>query len=108
MARRTQDEKEHMGGMIGTLEDVQADMAVIRKTRNIVPSGWLDLHRDAPCAPPKKRMTIRLDAEVLDWYRSLGGGYQARMNAVLKAYMHSILSKHIRHGDDYDWLNLGE
>jgi hypothetical protein len=95
-----------MGQMVGSLEDVQIDISVIRRTQNIVPAGWQDLHRSAPCGPAKKKMTIRLDAEVLDWYRSLGGGYQARMNAVLKAYMHSILSKHIRHGDDYDWLNI--
>jgi uncharacterized protein (DUF4415 family) len=36
--------------------------------------------------PPKQQLTLRLDADVLDWFRALGRGYQSRMNAILKAY----------------------
>ncbi|RVT80666.1 hypothetical protein DXV76_20970 [Rhodobacteraceae bacterium CCMM004] len=35
----------------------------------------------------KKQITLRVDAEVLGWYRSHGKGYQTLMNAVLKGYM---------------------
>lgn len=35
----------------------------------------------------KKRITIRVDREVLDYFKSNGAGYQSRMNAVLKAYV---------------------
>ena len=35
----------------------------------------------------KQRVTLRLDADVLDWFRSAGPGYQTRINAVLRAYM---------------------
>ena len=106
MPKRSNAETRHLGAMVETLEATQIELAILRRTRNIVPDGWQDLDRTAPCTPPKERMTIRLDAEVLKWYRGLGFGYQNRMNAVLKAYMHSIVSKHIRHGDDFDWLNL--
>ncbi len=34
----------------------------------------------------KPQVTLRIDADVLSWYKSLGKGYQSRMNAVLKAY----------------------
>ena len=34
----------------------------------------------------KKQIALRLDADVLAWYRAMGSGWQARMNAVLKAY----------------------
>jgi uncharacterized protein (DUF4415 family) len=34
----------------------------------------------------KEQIALRLDADVLAWYRSLGTGWQTRMNAVLKAY----------------------
>ena len=30
---------------------------------------------------------MRLDKEVLDWFRKEGKGYQTRMNAVLGAYI---------------------
>ena len=35
---------------------------------------------------PKKTTTIRLDADVLAWFQSMGKGYQTKINAVLKAY----------------------
>jgi uncharacterized protein (DUF4415 family) len=37
-------------------------------------------------AAPKAQVTIRLDREVLDWFKSQGKGYQSRINAVLRAY----------------------
>jgi len=34
----------------------------------------------------KEQIALRVDADVLAWYRSQGAGWQTRMNAVLKAY----------------------
>lgn len=34
----------------------------------------------------KEQIALRLDADVLAWYRTLGAGWQTRMNAVLRAY----------------------
>jgi uncharacterized protein (DUF4415 family) len=34
----------------------------------------------------KAQITLRVDADVLDWFRKKGAGYQSRMNAVLRAY----------------------
>ena len=35
----------------------------------------------------KQHVSIRLDAEVLDWFKKQGRGYQTRINAVLSAYV---------------------
>jgi uncharacterized protein (DUF4415 family) len=35
----------------------------------------------------KAAINIRLDQEVLDFFKSQGAGYQTRMNSVLRAYM---------------------
>jgi len=32
-------------------------------------------------------VTIRLDRQVLDWFKTQGRGYQTRINALLRAYM---------------------
>lgn len=37
--------------------------------------------------PPKKPITIRVDADVLGWFKSQGQGYQTRMNKLLRSYM---------------------
>ncbi len=42
---------------------------------------------------PKASVTLRLDREVLDWFKSQGKGYQTRINAVLKAYKEAHSSK---------------
>ena len=34
----------------------------------------------------KKPVTLRLDADVLDWFRCLGKGYQTRINSVLRSF----------------------
>ncbi len=36
---------------------------------------------------PKATVCIRLDQDVLDWFKSKGKGYQTRINALLRAYM---------------------
>ena len=38
---------------------------------------------------PKERITVRLDADVLAWFKNQGKGYQMRINAVLKAFVDS-------------------
>ncbi|MDJ0826221.1 MAG: BrnA antitoxin family protein [Rhodobacter sp.] len=35
----------------------------------------------------KKSVSLRLDPDVLDFFRSQGKGYQTRINAVLRTYM---------------------
>jgi uncharacterized protein (DUF4415 family) len=37
--------------------------------------------------PPKQQITLRLDADVLEWFRARGTGYQTQINALLRAYM---------------------
>ena len=36
---------------------------------------------------PKEPISIRVDRDVLAWFREQGAGYQTRMNAVLRSYM---------------------
>lgn len=41
--------------------------------------------------PQKKQITVRLDADVLDWLKSSGKGYQTRMNDILRHEMQKQL-----------------
>jgi uncharacterized protein (DUF4415 family) len=36
---------------------------------------------------PKKLLSLRLDSDVVDWFKQQGPGYQARINAVLRAFV---------------------
>ena len=44
--------------------------------------------KEAEWRPPVKQpVTIRLDADVLEWFRNQGPGYQTRINRLLRRYM---------------------
>ncbi|RXV66954.1 3-oxoacyl-ACP synthase [Roseovarius sp. A46] len=55
-----------------------------------VEAGGLDLD-DLPEA--KKPISLRVDRDVLDFFKRQGKGYQTRMNAVLRAYMEAVEKK---------------
>jgi uncharacterized protein (DUF4415 family) len=45
--------------------------------------------REAKLRLPKNKqlVSLRIDSDVLDWFRRQGKGYQTRINAVLRAYV---------------------
>ena len=45
------------------------------------------LRRGLKPVPRKKQLTLRIDADVVEWYKAQGLGYQTRINALLRAYM---------------------
>ena len=53
-------------------------------TRMIVRRGLIP-------APPKASVSLRIDADVLAWFKARGPGYQTRMNAVLRAFKEASL-----------------
>ncbi len=43
-------------------------------------------HRGLPVSTNKIQIALRVDSDVLDWFKSQGPKYQTKMNAVLRAY----------------------
>jgi uncharacterized protein (DUF4415 family) len=43
--------------------------------------------RGLSVAPKKTLLSLRIDSDVIEWFRSQGAGYQSRINALLRAYM---------------------
>jgi uncharacterized protein (DUF4415 family) len=39
---------------------------------------------------PKQPISLRVDEDVLEWFKAQGPRYQSRMNAVLRAYMAAV------------------
>jgi uncharacterized protein (DUF4415 family) len=44
--------------------------------------------------PPKQAVTMRLDVDVLNWFKAQGHGYQTRINKLLRAYMLAHQRRH--------------
>lgn len=40
-------------------------------------------------APKKQQITLRVDSDVIKWFKSHGRGYQTKINDLLRAYMNA-------------------
>ena len=51
-----------------------------------------DFWDDAELVPPivKEPISIRVDEDILEWFRQRGPRYQSRMNAVLRSYVSAM------------------
>ena len=48
---------------------------------------WKDAKRGVFYKPVKQQLTLRLDADVVDWFKRQGAGYQTQINAVLRKHV---------------------
>ena len=44
------------------------------------------VRRGLKAVQPKASVSLRIDVDVLEWFKLSGSGYQTRMNAVLRAF----------------------
>ena len=48
---------------------------------------WSKGERGALFRPVKRALSLRLDADIVDWFQRQGTGHQTRMNAALREYV---------------------
>ena len=77
------------------LEKLQSDLEQSWLDQSL-PQDWTGLDWYAPVDRHKTRVTLRLDSDMVRWFRKLGPGYQARINSVLRIYWMSLLAGHIK------------
>jgi len=68
-----------------TDEDIETAIADDPDWQEFKDIDWSDAVLVIP--PRKKAISIRVDEDVLDFFKREGEGYQRRMNAVLRSYM---------------------
>jgi len=62
--------------------------AVVLFDTSDIPELGEDFFREAELrVPAKQTVTIRLDSDVLAWFKEQGAGYQTRLNQLLRQYM---------------------
>lgn len=66
-------------------QDIEREIASDPDFRD-QPQDWV-AYAEAVMPTPKKLVSLRIDNDVLDWFKQPGPGYQTRINAVLKAFM---------------------
>jgi uncharacterized protein (DUF4415 family) len=77
------------------MKDSEIDFSDIRPitpemfARSIVRSGLKPVIR-------KEQLTIRVDSDVLAWFKAHGRGYQTQINELLRAYMKEHIARSTR------------
>jgi len=75
---------------LAAMEDKDIDMSEIDELGD-------DFFRQAEIrVPPKKSVTMRLDSDVIEFFKSQGQGYQTRINKLLRSYM-DVQLHHVDH-----------
>jgi len=68
-----------------TDEDILANMRNDPDWADFIDVDWSKAKIVVPA--PKTSISIRLDADIVDFFKATGKGYQTRINAVLRHYM---------------------
>jgi uncharacterized protein (DUF4415 family) len=67
-----------------TDEDIEKAIAEDSDAAPVLDEEWFS---KAVFVPAKTATSMRIDADVMDWFKDQGRGWQTRMNAVLRAYV---------------------
>lgn len=71
-----------------TDEEIEAQMRDDPDWKDFIDIDWSDAVAVYPIA--KSAISIRLDSDVIDFFKAQGKGYQTRINAVLRRYMEEV------------------
>ncbi len=72
-----------------TVDDMKDDEIDFSELPEVIPAKFAEaiVRKGLRPVPRKTQITLRLDTEVLTWFKDQGKGYQSNINALLKAYM---------------------
>jgi uncharacterized protein (DUF4415 family) len=85
MRRRGEDRTDWAKVDATTPEEVERQAA---EDGDILPEGW-EKTMIMGLPPGKEAVNLRIDSDVLEWFRRTGKGYQTRINNVLRAFVES-------------------
>ena len=69
-----------------TMRTLEADLRWGLNDSQRIPAEWRAM-LIAPAVPRKVKLTLRIDEDVVAFFRSMGPGYLTRMNNVLRTFM---------------------
>lgn len=73
---------------VDAMSEAELERSIVADPDDVqAPPDWTRAVKGVP--PPKQPVKLRVDADVLEWFRSTGKGYQTRMNNVLRAFVES-------------------
>lgn len=77
------------------LRDLETDLRWGLEGSVRIPAAWQAIAQER-AQPAKEKVTLRVDADVVRFFRAMGQGHLARMNAVLRAFMLARLAEVVK------------
>ncbi len=81
----------HYSYMMDVMARLEWDLHNTIEMTGRIPAEWHEIARQTPDRP-KVKINLMLEEDVVKFFKSMGEGYGARINAVLKSYMHARLA----------------
>ena len=86
MTREIQKKKQALVDFLENAQALQGDFMVDCARRSLPPE-WDEIDLTVKVAPKKAKITLRLDEDVIKYFRAMGPGDTSMMNAVLRTFM---------------------
>ena len=96
--KRTRAQAEAMHHVAEALQRLEFDLHYSVGYMRHIPAEWGRIHRHTN--PPKSRITIRIDNDILRYFKVQGPGYQRRINDVLRAFVCSRAARFVEEEAD--------
>lgn len=78
--------RSHYNHLAVELRGLEVDLRWGLDGSDRIPKAWSDIAFE-PFCPTKQKLSMRVDEDVLRFFRATGQGYLTRMNKVLRTYM---------------------
>ncbi|MBA3910854.1 MAG: hypothetical protein C0524_13505 [Rhodobacter sp.] len=95
LRNQTPRQRAQMSYMMDVMRRLEWDLHNSIEMTGRIPEEWHEIAQETPRAE-KVKVNLRLEADVVKFFKSMGPDYGPRINDVLKTYMHARLAGVIR------------
>lgn len=102
----TKTERLHYRFFTDAMRQLDYDLRHNIWAQKIIPREWHKILKDEPVSG-KTRVTIRLDSDLVKFFRKLGPGYQTQINRVLRAFVKARMANFVMGPEGLDEIAFG-
>lgn len=101
LKKQTPRQRAQMSYMMDVMRRLEWDLHNSIEMTGRIPEEWHEIAQKTPRAE-RVKVNLRLESDVVKFFKSMGPDYGPRINDVLKSYMHARLAGVIRGAETLD------
>ena len=101
LRKQTPRQRAQMSYMMDVMRRLEWDLHNSIEMTGRIPEEWHEIAQKTPRSG-KEKVTLRLETDVVKFFRSMGPDYGPRINDVLRTFMHARLAGVIRGAETID------